>query len=671
MGKGDTIIKPILYYYDESCHLAEKIPVANRWVVYFLFPSDRVKRMSLHLAKTNDKGVMYSCHSDIKYNERTREFTLTKAASPPFMKKHYSDKYHPVKFNLRQKIGIFLWPYRKVSISESTVSIEYLKKKRLVVGGHVRLASKIIFMRASLEIYLDRLRHYTKILKKKNDAYESRIKKSMTCAAILDQSYNLIIGRGKGIQASLGKSAASKGLFLTQDRILGATNIEGKIIGVEVVDEMRKKLNGYVKGETGRYKDRISMVVCILSAILQSREHNWQFLNTDWTKYASSEKDEPPESIIDNYNEAYIALMKADTEMCRQLYKDQFEEFIKKSAKGAESAKKALDEINKKVSWIGKITDGILKINAAARTYQMAKKLTKIREDLLGVCYYLQVRGVLKNIEDLDENLEDIMKNIRQSRKYRISVDSTPYFNETAPLSEGVAGNVKGAISSGISLIALLAAYQKESKNFRDEVDKATAVYGFSTSVMDIPGIQKYIPKGATVSKVAGVAGSVVDWGISIYDMNAAAETGKGEKFAYSVVSYAGKGLIAGGAVLSVTPLAPLGVVLIAVGVAIDLIGSLVQGVSSFQTIKEEQFNYLMSNKLKENDPTNRKWLSTHYEEVLLVKKVKNTNTFKYQKIGNPEDAKLYDDAYKDLNFKKFIHYFFRYDSWVVQYEKL
>ncbi|RKX28590.1 MAG: hypothetical protein DRP47_04020, partial [Candidatus Zixiibacteriota bacterium] len=194
-------------------------------------------------------------------------------------------------------------------------------------------------------------------------------------------------------------------------------------------------------------------------------------------------------------------------------------------------------------------------------------------------------------------------------------------------------------------------------------------VYGFGTSILDIPAIQNKIPTGAIISKAAGVAGAAADWGISIYDMYTAADTGDGKKFAYSVVSYGGKGLVMGGAVLLLTPLAPLGAVLVAVGTAVNVVGSLVEAIIDYKDVDEKMFIELMTTKLKENDPTSGKEIADLYEHLSKRTKVKNTKAIAMAKEQFPQYIVELDDVVDDLTFEEYIHKFFLNMYWGVQYE--
>jgi hypothetical protein len=664
------VVKPVLYYRGEFIEVKGKmvpLPVTNQWIVYVYFESrlfSDKKTARCALAKTDNKGIMYKCGSDITMIDG--KFMASEAIPPWIMKRHYSEYYQPVSFAVNQEIVLFIWPHKYVTIY--TVTLDYLNKYNLALRGFIKPKSKTLYLNCPIDIYAERLKHYTKTLNKKIDPYQKRIKNSVICGAILDQAYNLVVGRGKSVQTSLALEAGKKGYFDTRNLIMGTSNIEGTVINVEVIEKTKKQLTNYVKGETKKFKSRVSKDVAILNAIYNSPVHNWQYTITDWTKYKGRKKTEPPEDIIKVYDDAYLAIKNANEKVFKRLYTGHFKELISESAEG--KFKKAIKELDKKAAWV-KNTNDIFKITAGFGTYKMASDLQKLNTDFIGACKYLEARGILKNIDDLEDKLDDLRNKLDKSLIYNTPVDAASYYDDTSFLSSGAAAEVRGAISSGLSAITLMAAMQKESKNNRDTIDKANAVYGFATSVMDIPGINKRIPKGAALSKAAGAAGATVDWGVSIYDMYSAADTGDGKQFGYAVVAYAGKGFIAGGSILLLTPFAPLGAILVGVGTAITILGSICEGIIDFKTVEEKKFIEMMSNQLKKHDPAKTKWVSDYYKYSILPVKVKNAPTIAELKKQNPYDKKLVDEVVEDLSFEEYIHKFFLLTYWGFQYEKL
>lgn len=643
-------IKPVLYYVGESITRRGQtipVPVAEQWVVYLYNRKDIFSGKSElrgGLARTDKKGVMYSCLSDLKFDGK--KFYASRVVSPWIMKRHYQHRYLPVLLPVNKEVCLFIWPFKYVTTRETT--IKYLSALDLAKRGQVKSSTRDIYLPCPEGIYIERIKKYTKTLEKKNTAYEKRIAKSVTCGGLLDQAYNLVVGRGRDVQLSLALKAGKKGLYKLRSMIYGSPNVEATAINVAVVNEMKNKLAAYVKGETRRYKRRIFMDVQILYAIFLSGVHQYQYSHTDWTKEGGKTAKEPPKAVIEAYDSSYDALIKTGTVTAAKLYRAHFGKVVKKASGGKSQAKQAIKELDKKAAWV-KNSLSVMKIVADARTYKMASDLRKLNTDFKGACRFLEARGIITDFDKLELELDRSL-----ARGTPVNVDG--YFEKTPT---PIPSNIKASIKSGVSAISMLNALQKQSKNNRDTVEKVTSVYGFATDVMDIPVIQSRIPKGAIISKGAGTVGAVADWGISIYDMYNAADTGNGKKFGYAVVSYAGKGFVAGGTVLLLTPFAPLGALLIGFGAAVSLIGSICKGIIDFKSIEEKKFIMMIETKLSEHDPSRSKWISEHYKLVLKKSKVKNHAVVKEIKRQNPGRGKLIDDVIGEKTWGEYISKFF------------
>ena|GEM_PF-7060664 len=655
-------IKPVLYYVGESIGRRGNnipVPVADQWVVYLF---NRISVFSGKaelrggLARTNHKGIMYSCISDLKFDGK--KFYASRVVSPWIMKKYYSYKYLPVSFAVNQEVCLFIWPYKYVTTRTTTA--KYLNSFDLAKRGYVKSSTKAIFLPCPEGIYVERIKKYGQTLKKKNTAYEKRMSKAVTCAGLLDQAYNLVVGRGRHIQISLALQAGKEGHYKTRGLIMSSDNIEGTAINVAAVNKLKNTLAKYVKGETRRYKRRTFMDVQVLSAIFLSGVHSYQYSHTNWTKERGTAAGTPPKQVIAAYDLAYEVLVKTGSRTAGKLYIAHFGKVVKKAAAGKSQAKQVLKEMDKKAAWI-KNSMSIMSIVANARTYRVAGNLRKLSADFKGACRFLEARGVITDFGKLEAELN------------RSLVTGTPvnvdgYFEKTPT---PVPSNIKASVKAGISAISMLSAFQKESRNNRDTIEKAGSVYGFATDVMDIPAIQSRIPKGAVISKGAGTVGAVADWGVSIYDMYNAAGTGDGKKFGYSVVSYAGKGFVAGGTILLLTPFAPLGALLIGFGAAVSLIGSICKGIIEFKTVEEKKFLLMIDKKLAEHDPSKGKWVSNSYKYLIKSSKVKGHYVVKEMKKQNPGNDKLIDDVIGNKTWEEYIHKFFSTTYWGFQYEKL
>ncbi len=645
-------IKPKLFYAGESFVRKGKrlpVPITNQWVVYAYTKNDFVNMGKIFggVARTDNKGIMYTCDSDLQF--KNKKFMVSQLMHPWIMKKHYKYRYQPVTFSSDQEICLFVWPFKYVTAK--SVNVDYLNKHNLAFRGFINKDNKAIFLCCPIDIYIERLKHYTKILTKTTKAYHNCIGKAMACACLLDQAHNVVKGRGRHIQISLSlrahkKERRVKGRISTGDKIFYSDNIESTIINVACVEETRRVLTNFIEGETRRYKKRIQMPVAILDAIFRSQIHNYQYKITDWEKRNSSSTFIPTDEIIKIYDDALISFFQTGTYTSRSLYKEQFKKLVEDSAKG--KAKSAIKKAEEKAKWIGNIQN-MLKIVAEARNYQLASKLRSLSTDFKGVCYFLEAKGIITDYGELQQELD-------RSLIHGTPVNVDGFFEkQTNPVPD----NIKGGIKAGVSAISLLAALQKESKNNRDTIDKATAIYGVTTDIMDIPVINNRIPKGAVVSKAAGVAGAAADWGISIYDMYAAADTGDGKKYAYSVVAYAGKGLVLGGSVLMLTPFAPLGAILVGVGIAVSLIGALCEGIFDYKSIEEKRYLAAMKTEFKKNDPSKNKWVSDYYDFFIELKKVKEHPLMIELKKQNPGDDAMINEIVGDKNFEAYVHNFF------------
>jgi hypothetical protein len=680
----DDAVKPVLYYKGERITVRgkkQRVPVAEQWVVCLFEKESKFgTKVNFQWCRTDKKGLLYKARADLKWFGDKKQFYVQNPIPPAYTQANYRWRYQPMTFVHRQNVAMFIWPYPEAH--NNYVTIKQLVDQGLLLHDKIKRGQQAVFLNCSLEIYLHRMRHYTKILNKHIVPYQKRVAGLFTCGTLYDQAYHYVVAKGKAHQVGIAGYALKEGKGSSyqngQDagRLLNLPNFEAQMIAIGVFDRLKQITKNQLKEYTRVFRRQTERPAQILGAILRSKHHDLLFRRFDWKvrsgrtidgKYEMSHGDEQ------SYNDAYIAIFRCQTKLGKGLYDMHFADILKASQSGKSAAMEALKKVGATGSWAKNMTDGVLKITAAARTAKMSQDLTSLDEGLKGALNYLEARGILvPTSADFSAEKAKLGVALTRSQKYNISVDASSYY--TCKFDTGAVGEVKAIASSGLAAVTTVLAFQKQSKNIRDDVEKAKEAYGLVTSVADIPMIQNRIPAGAVISKGAGAVGAGIDWGISIYDMSAAADKGEGQEFAFSVVSYAGKGILFGGTVLLLTPAAPLGVVLVAVGAVITILSDGFKAAYEWKSVDERQFRMVLDELFKRHDPTKGKYLYSswgHMKKEKIGALLNRSKKYAAFKAENPHGATIMEKIGKENTLDQYLQQFFTGYNFGVNWEIL
>lgn len=627
------------------------VPVANKDVVVVL------KSRRLMLCSSGSEGILYPTPDTVNHNKAEDQYNIQRASTSADRSKHIAQS-----FPWSQHGIFFLWPHKQAG---RPASWKFLKEQGLYTKPVDFSKHDTVFVPCPLDMYLDRIQNLTERISEKLDRHQTYVNRVMTCGGILDQAHTLLAAKGRGQEMKNWLEAGSgNSRYQRVARPLPEVNI----ISTEVIGYLREDLKRYLKFSTRRLERTTEQDRDILKGILTSQAYNWQFAHAEWEASKYSERE--AENI---HAEAIDAMANAGPEDALSFLKEVgFESLLKESAKGKAQAKSAAQQVEKKVQWLWKMHGKVIKLASIKQKLEVTATLNikAYKNDLLGAARYLESRGVMKDVDALEKELQKAASGNRllgtESLSKDVQSDLKKYINPSFPgLDEKMKANIKGGIGCGLAMLELGAALGKEKRGIRDDISNIKSGIGLGTNLTALPMVEKRIPGltalSKSVAKYTGPAGDVFDWGCSVQDLYKAADSGNTDDFAYSVVSYTGKGLVAGGSILMLTPLAPLGGALVGIGTAINILGAGAEGVHKgvidYESVEEKKYLVLMEKKLRKHSPDQKKGnnLKDLEYEVRVQTKVGDTDSFK-KLLGQVtrKQATALKSAFADQTLRKF-----------------
>lgn len=614
-------------------------PATGRYVIWyrcykFLYNQQMVE---CHLAYTDEDGKLHPLGDDYK-NPSTNIVTLDKLNTgivftirnfKRWLKvKKESPLYNiPVRFGPADFIGLFFVP----PFTLSQISLKELLDKDLIREGKILRGKDFpkfptkeekywVALPCDYHLYLERMRALILELNKRLQAARKRIGFLMACSSLVDQAGNLISARARDAWAHYF-------LRLPQEKKGQALYVyfETRLLQKELINPLKESISNIVKRSSEKVNQRVNEVAQELSRLLKNPRHNQAF-----QKYFNAELKENkdiPKAVRESYMHAY-SLLSCSNEG-EGIYNEHIKKFLNQfHSKDKNQLKEAIKSIKEQAGWVSAFRDEILEIVTAYGTIKLSKELTSLRDDVIAASRFLENKGIAHNIDKLEEELN---KSIISPSKRRVNAQD--YFN----LPEASWG--WKAFNIGMNALTLAHVMMKDHKEIVDIIESSKEIVGIMEDLSELKFIQGRIPASAAVKKVAGPITNVLDYGLSVHNLYKAADTGKGDEFSLSVVSYCGKGLVLGGSILSFTPFAPLGIGLLAVGGAIDFLSDVAGWVISYKSADLQKFEGVFEKikKLDKNDEVHLPF------RVLSRQKVSETKY--YQELAKEPELKKAIDS--------------------------
>lgn len=405
--------------------------------------------------------------------------------------------------------------------------------------------------------------------------------------------------------------------------------LECNMIIEEMINPPMEQLRNSYRRIAQEYKKQIDPVAKELWDILQDNlfisQYKQHYKPGSDTKVLSDED-------LTVFSDAYLLLSR--TSYGEEVYKKHLSLFY------SEDFKKVAETCD----WVGKLGGELLNVTDAYAVFSMAKMVKtgavdmgRFKKDFLVTAKYLEEAKLMKNVDKLEETVNTALKSGTTINAAEFVPDSKFRVNMIASLQ------------AGLSLIATVAAVtdqQKEGWEMAGNVTKTSL--GFASDVSKIGKIAEKLPTFAKWGARGGVVGNFIDTGMAYSDMYQHAQPGMEEVFYTDFVMYMGKGIATAGAALSLTPLAPLGLALVAIGAAIDIIGSISQGALTYETVEQKQYNKIID----EAHGKDKDGSAKPFYEVGSDKKTRNTQF--YQKMikacdPQPGDSERTKEAYAKI----------------------
>jgi len=628
---AERVIVPYICYEGEGNY-----PAAGRYVIWYrcarsIGQTQLPELVECHLAFTDDKGRLHPLEDDYE-NPSINKVTLKDLSTgrvfiidnfKPWTEVKKSSAIYdvPVRLGAADFVGMFfVHPY-----TWGQISLKELLDKDLIREGKIlrgkdspKFPTKEekywIALPCDYLDYFVRMQALIKELDKRLKAARKRIGFLIACSSLVDQARNLIAARGQNAWNSyflkLGKEEKAKASYVF---------FETKLLQDELIKPLKDVISRRMKTACEIANKRINEVAEELARLLKNPRHNQTY-----NQYFKNR--DVPKEFLESYMHAYSLLSRSDKG--EKIYVEHIKEFLDQcNTKDKGKVTKAIESIKDKASWIKDLKDEIFDIVTAYGTLKLSKELTALRTDLVAASRFLESKGIAHDIDKLEEELN---KSIVSPTKRR--VDASEYFTSPEE-SRGLK-----AFNAGVNALIITNLLIKDHETIKDKMESAKEIVEVMEDLSDVEWIKNRIPAAPVIKKSLGLIADTMDWGLSIHELYKAADTGKGDEFSLSVASYCGKGLVLGGGIMSFTPFAPLGLVLVGVGGAIDLLSDVAGFVISYKSADLKKFEWVFDKiqNLDQNDE-----IHVHFR-VLSKKKVSDTKYYK-DLIKEPELKKAAD----------------------------
>ncbi|MBN1766858.1 MAG: hypothetical protein JW860_16510 [Sedimentisphaerales bacterium] len=631
-------IVPYICYQGESSAAKGFYPAKERYVIWIrIYKLLGKLRNDCYLAYTDKDGKLHPLGDDY-LNPTINKVTINKTAGGPaytvhnfkpwsLVKKDNSVTYNiPVKVGAGEEIAMFFAPRELLYFalsggsSYNQIHVSTVQKRGILRTWQVLRGKDAVpnfkktdkywaALPCDYDLYLARMRWVIKEMNKRLKASRNRLGKLMAMSAVVDQAANLIAARGRSAYMSWYLKLATKKQYST----ISLHTIETLLLKKHVIKPMQRHLRNLFKNSSAYAQRRLNTMANELVRILESPVHHQTFerrFKSDFKSKKNIRRD-----VRESYMHAYSLLSR--TKKGPALYKAHFGPLLNKcTAKNKNQIAKGIDAAASKAGWVRSLRGEMFAVVEAYGTLTLSNQLTNMRTELMKAARFLEDRGLAKTGDAIDT----LEQKLNQSILYNQRVDASDYFQ--LPKSD-IGWKAFNGIVSGLKLASVMT---KKHQDLADKIDSANTVVGVGIEISQINAIKNQVPASAVIGKAGGVITAATDWGLSIHKMNKSADKGEGTEFALSVTSYCGKGLVLGGTVLMLTPFAPLGLALVAVGGAVDIIGGAVGFVVNYKSADLQKFENTFK-KLKKLDSRREIYI---FYEVACREKAKNTDYAKW-----------------------------------------
>ncbi len=419
-------------------------------------------------------------------------------------------------------------------------------------------------------------------------------------------------------------------------------------LALEAVDQMGEDLQTSLKGKEKAIRNRVNAAGKDLWELLQNADLRKEFKK----RYKGTMLDRnryPTEEVLSGkyekiFSEPYILLSRTD--QAQAVYDSHLKPFFES---------KEFKDAKAKADWVGKFAGqvpNVAKAYLAIRSMQLDKKIPEIKK------YLTTVATRLKNVGDLaPDEFDKVSKWIDGNRAYRVAAHTELQdimgSRPRKEFSKGV--QAFGVLLNALSIIEL--AHDKRSDargEIRRKFELAKEGMAFGATIAELDSFKNIkflkIGKIARIAPVVNVAAGAIDYGLAMEDLyngQVDADTGlliSKQQFAANYVCTVGKGAMAVGAALSLTVIgAPVGLVVTAIGGALELVGSLLS-----EPAPPKEFDEFVSclNRMAVYTPGNR------YFDKNIAPSIKEAND-RYLNLRRVSDFKAWENMKKNLKNQK------------------
>jgi len=629
---AERVIVPYICYEGEGNY-----PATGRYVIWYrcarsIGQTQLPELVECHLAFTDDKGRLHPLGDDylnpsinkvaLEDLSTGRVFSIYNFKPWTEVKKSSAIYDVPVRLGAADFVGMFfVHPYFWGQISLKELLDKDLIREGKILRGKdspkfpTKEEKYWIALPCDYLDYFVRMQALIKELDKRLKAARKRIGFLMACSSLVDQAGNLIAARGQNAWNSyflkLGKERAKASYVF----------FETKLLQDELIKPLKDVISRRMKTACEIANKRINEVAEELVRLLKNPRHNQTY-----NQYFKNR--DVPNEFRESYMHAYSLLSRSDKG--GGIYNEHIKKFLDQcNTKDKGKVKEAIESIKDKASWIRDLKDEIFDIVTAYGTLKLSNELTALKTDLVAASRFLESKGIAHNIDKLEEELN---KSIVSPTKRR--VDASEYFTSPEE-SRGLK-----AFNAGVNALIITNLLIKDHETIKDKMESAKEIVEVMEDLSDVEWIKDRIPAAPVVKKFAGPIADTMDWGLSVHGLYQAADTGKGDEFSLSFVSYCGKGLVLGGSILSFTPFAPLGLVLVGVGGAIDLLSDVAGFVISYKSADLKKFEKVFDKILELDHQHGDK----DYEEISLE--------YRYYSNRRVSDTKYYQELIKEPELK-------------------
>ncbi len=664
----ERVVTPYICYEGEGNY-----PATRQYIIWYrcarsIGKAQVPELVECHLAYTDEDGKLHPLDDDDlnpTFNKVTLDefktgkvFTIHNLKRWEEVEKESSRYKQPVRFGAADFVGMFFLPY----YFGGQISLQYLLDNDLIREGKILRGKNSpqnfspddkywIALPCDYLIYLARLRALVKELNKRLKAASERIGFLMACSTMVDHAGNLVVARSRSAWSHYFLKLPKE-----KKALASYVNFETRLIQWELIEPLKDFISNKIKNSCQLAKKRINEVAAELKRLLENPKHNERY-----KQYFENCKDnDVPGEVRESYMHAYNLLSR--TEVGEEIYNKHIKQFVQKfSTKDKDQWQKAIEEVQEKASWVRDFKDEIMAIVEAYGTLKLSKELGSLRNDLIAASRFLEARGIAHNIDKLEEELNKAIVS-----PYGHRINTKEYFN----LPEESWGWI--GFNLGVNALTVANVLIKEHKTIKDKIESSKEMLEVMQDLSEIEWMADKLPRAShLIGKVSSPITSIMDWGLSVHSLYEASDRAKIDEFSLAFASYCGKGLVMGGTILTLTPFAPLGLILLGVGGAIDLLSDFAGFLLKYENVLWKHFKEAFEKieKLDNLMHGNKGTEIFSYYEALCSIRISQTKYY-HKLLNEPELRKAIEKKWtsfwenKPLTMREFVEKYFNSHYW-------